>query len=422
MKRFLLLLLSLSLLLSGCGWMAGSYVSVVPYDHGGNRIDPGITAISTYQELRSALILMVENGEDRRILSLVDYPTNQIRSNLNQAIRNVLATHPIAAYAVENINYDIGNTGGVTAVAVTVEYNHNRSQLRELRQVNGMETAKSLVTGALERLEPDVVFLVTDYSYTDFDQFIRDYAQKYPDIIMEMPQVIEYTYPNTGPTRVVEITFSYETSRDSLKSMQSYVRPRFASASMFVSGEEIPEVRYQRLYAFLMETSEYTFETSITPTYSLLRHSVGDSRAFASVYAAMCRRSNLECHVVRGTREGESWSWNMIQVNGKWYHLDLVDCYLNGGYRLCYDEDMTGYVWDYTAYPSAQTPEPPPETTEPPQEQDREPEPTQGETESPEETTEPTEETTEPTQGETEPPEETTEPPQETTESTEPNQ
>ena len=32
MKRFLILLLCISLLLSGCGWMQGSYVSVVPYD------------------------------------------------------------------------------------------------------------------------------------------------------------------------------------------------------------------------------------------------------------------------------------------------------------------------------------------------------------------------------------------------------
>lgn len=356
MKRFLILLLCLTLLLSGCGWMAGSYASVVPYDQDDNRSDKGIMAISTYQELRSSLIRMIESGEDRMTLSLVDYPANQVENNMKQAIRNLMSTNPIASYAVESIDYDIGATGGVTAVVVTARYNHNRSQLRELRQVNGMETAKSLITGALERLEPDVVFLVTNYSFMDFDQFIRDYALQYPDIIMEMPQVTENIYPNTGTTRIVELSFTYETSRDSLKTMQSYVRPRFASASMFVSGDEIPHVRYQRLYAFLMETSEYTFETSITPTYSLLRHSVGDSRAFATVYAAMCRRANLECRVVSGTREGESWSWNMIQIDGEWYHLDLVDSYLSGGYRLRYDNEMTGYVWDYTAYPQAVAP------------------------------------------------------------------
>ena len=357
MKRILILLLCVVLLLSGCGWMRGSYASVVPYDQEDDRSDKGISAISTYQELRSALIQMIENGEDSRTLSLVDYPVNQVESNLKQAIRNVLTSNPVAAYAVENMDYVIGSTGGVSAVAVTVQYNHNRSQLRELRQVNSMETAQTLIIGALERLEPDVVFQISDYRYMDIDQFIRDYALSYPDMIMEMPQVTENIYPATGLNRIVEIKFTYENSREALKNMQSYVRPRFSSSTMFVSGEEIPMIRYQRLYAFLMETSDYTLETSITPTYSLLRHSVGDSRAFATVYAAMCRRANMECQVIFGTREGESWAWNMIQVDGVWYHLDLVDCYLSGGYRLRYDEEMTGYVWDYTAYPSAIAPE-----------------------------------------------------------------
>ena len=419
MKQILTLIFCFALVLSGCGWMEGSYVSVVPYDQGDNRVDPAITAISTYQELRSALSLMVENGEDGTTLSLVDYPINQIESNLNQAIRNVLTTNPIAAFAVEDIEYSIGTTGGVTAVALKVTYNHNRAEIRGLRHVKGMDTAKSLIIGAMERLEPGVVFLVSDYHYVDFDQYLRDYALEYPDVIMEMPQISENIYPNTGLSRIVEITFTYETSRDALKTMQSYVRPRFASASMFISGDEIPQVRYQRLYAFLMETSEYTFETSITPTYSLLRHSVGDSRAFAMVYAAMCRRSNLECRVISGTREGESWSWNMIQMNGQWHHLDLVDSSLNGGYRLRYDEEMTGYVWDYSAYPSAKTPEPPPETTEPPQENT---EPTEETTEPPQENTEPTEETTEPPRENTEPTEATTEPTLETTGSPETNQ
>ena len=44
-----------------------------------------------------------------------------------------------------------------------------------------------------------------------------------------------------------------------------------------------------------MERYDYRIETSITPAYSLLRHGVGDSRAFAVVYAAMCQQAGLEC-------------------------------------------------------------------------------------------------------------------------------
>lgn len=405
MKRFFLLLLCLALLLTGCNWMGGTYVSVVPYEKKDDHLDQGITAVSSYQELRTVLIHMIDAGEDSRTLSLEHFNSDQVETNVKLAIRNVLTSHPVAAYAVKDVTYDFGSTGGLSAVVLTVQYNHNRSQIKTLRQVKGMNAAKTLISGALERLEPDIVFQVTDFRNMDFDQFVRDYALEHPDMIMELPQITESVYPETGTTRIVELKFTYETSRDALKTMQNYVRPRFSSAAMFVSGEESPEIRFQKLYAFLMETSEYTFETSITPTYSLLRHSVGDSRAFATVYAAMCRRAGLDCRVISGTREGEPWSWNLISFEERYYHLDLVECHQGGSYQLYFDEEMTGYVWDYAAHPQSVPPELPPETTAPPEPTEPEdtPDETEPETTPPEVTVAPTvpQETEPPTTAET---------------------
>ena len=100
-----------------------------------------------------------------------------------------------------------------------------------------------------------------------------------------------------------------------------------------------------------MERFDYKVETSITPSYSLLRHGVGDSRAFATVYAAMCRAANLECIVVTGTRSGEPWSWNMICEDGYYWHVDLLNSNEKGKFEKKLDADMEGYVWDYSAYP-----------------------------------------------------------------------
>lgn len=400
MKQLIPLLLALALLLSGCGWMEGSYASVEPYLQSDDREDQGITSVSSYQEVREALISMIENAVDSRTLSLADFNSNHVETNLDLAIRSVLTNTPVGAYAVENIEYDLGSTGGVPAVVVTVHYNHNRSQIKAMRQVTGMEAAKELITGALSRLDSDLVMRISGYRQMDFVQLIQDYALRNPDVVMEIPQLTQNTYPEFGNVRILELKFTYETSRESLKAMQGYVRPMFSSAAMFVSGEEDPAVKYARLYAFLMETADYEMETSITPAYSLLRHSVGDSKAFATVFAAMCRRSGLECETVTGTREGEPWTWNIICENGQYYHLDLLGCYLTGGYRKALDEEMSGYVWDYAAYPQCVLPEPPPtEPTDPPD-------------------TEPHEDPTEPPTEPTEPPAEPTEP--ETTESTEP--
>ena len=114
-----------------------------------------------------------------------------------------------------------------------------------------------------------------------------------------------------------------------------------------------------------MERFDYPIETSITPAYSLLRHGVGDSRAFAMVYAAMCRSAGLECSIITGTHDGEPWTWNMVQDNGRYYHVDLLRSSGEGAFREFTDGEMSGYVWDYSAYPQSIAPSTPEQTEEP---------------------------------------------------------
>ena len=156
----------------------------------------------------------------------------------------------------------------------------------------------------------------------------------------------------TGESRVVELIFSYQTSRDALRRMQAQVKPVFESAVLYVSGDGDEYQKFSQLYAFLMERFDYKQETSIRPAYCLLRHGIGDSRAFAQVYAALCRDAGLTCMSVTGTRDGEPWTWNIIRDGEKFYHVDLLRCSADGKYREQTDEEMEGYVWDYSEYPA----------------------------------------------------------------------
>ena len=65
----------------------------------------------------------------------------------------------------------------------------------------------------------------------------------------------------------------------------------------------------------------------------------------------MCRRAGLEGSTVTGTRAGEAWYWNIIQDNGKYFHVDLLRCSETGSFEKKPDSRMSGYVWDYSAYP-----------------------------------------------------------------------
>lgn len=406
-KRTILFLLVLCVALTGCtSWLDGSYSWSEPHKNPGISEEQGITAVNDYMQLRSALGQMVEKGEVTRTFSVAGMPTDVVESNMKMAIHYASYSNPVGAYAVESIEYDLGTSGGVTAVVVTVTYNHNHSQIKTIRDVYGMSAAKDKIYEALNGMNAELVLKINNYEETDYAQLVQDYALERPDMVMEVPQITASVYPASGSVRVLELKFTYQTSRESLKIMQNYVQPKFSSAELFVKTEEDSSMKFARLYAFLMETTEYTVETSITPAYSLLRHGVGDSRAFASVFAAMCTRVGLDCRMISGTRAGEPWFWNLICEDGIYYHVDLLRCYREGVYQKLFDVDMVGYVWDYTAYPACIAPEEPEEDpTDPTEDPEKDPG---------EDPTDPPENPTNPPPGPTVPPMEPTDPTEET--------
>lgn len=384
MRRLSVIILALCLLLTGCGWMDGSYSSVTPHQQHSGGNESTVESADSYLQLRTALENMVLTGTESGVISVAEIPQDRLEEFLDMAVRYVRDSFPMGAYAVENISCEIGTLGGSTALAVDIQYLHERQEILSVRQVADMEEARKLIGTALSQYDPGLVMLIGDYQFTDIHQMVEDYAEENPGAVMEIPETSAQLYPNSGRQRILELKFTYQSSRDSLRAMEDTVTRVFNSAALYVSHDATDHQKLSQLYSFLMERfSDYQIKTSITPAYSLLNHGVGDSNAFAVVFAEMCQRAGVESHVVVGTRRGEPWSWNIVLEDGYYYHVDLLSCRQWGGYHPTNDGQMEDYVWDYSAYPDCPGRPVVPEETQPPTEE------TQG-TE-PEETTGPTE-------------------------------
>lgn len=350
-QKLICLLLVLSLLLTGCGISDGKkYVSVKPHREQRQNTQTEAAVAENSLDLMRFLEEMIRRGTENGIIYLADYPEERVADGMEIAVGYAMNTYPLGAYAVEKIDYEIGTNGGLSAMAVKIAYRHSDAQIRQIRNIGSMDEAKPLVEEALKDYDARLVLRAEMYFETDFQQMVRSFAETYPETVVETPQVTVGVY-GTGPGRVVELSFTYQNGRDALRLMHSQVKPVFDAAALYVSGDGADRQKYAQLYAFLMERFDYKVETSITPAYSLLHHGVGDSRAFATVYAAMCRRAGLECMVVTGARNGEPWVWNMILDNGYYRHVDLLRSNEQGKFREMTDREMTGYVWDYSAYP-----------------------------------------------------------------------
>ena len=347
-QKLTCLLLALCLALTGCG--RRKYVSVQPHREQRQNAQTEAAVAENSLDLIHILEEMIRSGADHGIIFIPEYPADQVEGGMEVAVGYAMNTDPLGAYAVENIGYEVGTNAGLPAMAVDISYRHSKAQIRQIRNIVSMGEAKPMLEKALKEYDDHLVIQAQMYFETDFQQMVRSFAETYPEYVMETPQVTVDVY-GTGPGRVVELNFAYQNGRDTLRNMQGQVQPVFDAAALYVSGNGADRQKFAQLYAFLMERFEYKVETSITPAYSLLHHGVGDSRAFATVYAAMCRQAGLECMVVTGTRSGEPWVWNIVADNGTYQHVDLLRCSELGRFREVADRDMGGYVWDYSAYP-----------------------------------------------------------------------
>ena len=371
MKRLLPLCLIMVVLFTGCStWLDGSYHSITPHKADSAPSDAGNETVYNYSELYAALIRMVENVKDSGLLMAPNYREDRLADDMKWAVSSLMKENPVAAYALEDVQWEVGTSGGQTAVSVTMEFSKSKTEVLRIRKVASQAEAMGQIAKALEQCESRLVLYLSRYIGSDFVQLVEDYSAENPHIVMEVPKVTAISYPENRAIRIIELNFTYENSRERLRYMRNEVSPVFRAAVLNVSGDaEAPE-KFELLYAFLMERHNYTYNTSITPAYSLIKHGEGDAKTFATVYAAMCREAGLECLVVTGTRNGEAWYWNLLSDGENWHHLDLLRCNQENGFCWHTDGEMTDYVWDYAQYPASvpvelPTPTVPPETTVP---------------------------------------------------------
>ena len=362
-KKYFLLLICMSLLLTGCGWMDGYYVHISDHQEQNIQIQDKTLTASSYLELQQVIAQMVRSGTSEGLIYLSDYAQGTAESSMYVVTRWLTSKDPVGAYAVDSLEYEIGANSGKPAIAVTINYRHSPTEIQQIRHVKNSNQAEAALGASLESLKPGIVMLVDEYEAVDYIQMVSDYAEAHPQTIMEIPHVAETVY-GTGEERVVELNFSYRSSRDALKLMRRQVEPVFEAAKLYISEDAPMLQQYAQLYSFLMERFDYRIQSSITPSYSLLHHGVGDSKAFAIVYAAMCRSVNLDCRIINGTRDGSPWTWNLIDLGGHFGHMDLLQSSLAGGFHVLNSEEMQGYVWDYSAAPGDSMPESPEELQE----------------------------------------------------------
>lgn len=360
MKRILAAAIAILLLCSGCAsfrsaeyWNVEEHVDPFSYKE---TTEPAETAperltAGDYYELRAMLLSLMTDGIEHAEIYLESY-NGRKDEDLKRAVAYVSGSDPVGAYAIDYINYELTREKGQYLVTYDAVYRRSASEIASIRSVRGNEQANTLLCASLEEFAPSVTLQISGYSEEDFEKTICEYCLYHPDKTVPCTDISVSVYPDSGNVRVVEIHLQYDQSREELRMIASDTAAALSSAYDYMRYGRTALARAELALSYLVGRFDYEQSESAS-VYSLLCEGIANSTAFSSAFAYLCQRADIPCVVVNGTKDGEPYTWTMLQIDELWYHADISATVLQESrtLNLLTDGQMAGYSWDTETYP-----------------------------------------------------------------------
>lgn len=164
-----------------------------------------------------------------------------------------------------------------------------------------------------------------------------------------------------GTKTALSFKMNYETSLEQIKEINEYVKKE-ADKILLVTKEKHEVIK--KINDLLKETVSYGYSKSGVNTnyafsaYGVVKESVAMNMGYAFIIERFMNYLNYESDIVYGMIDGKSDYWNLIKLDGKWYHLDVAynDKTNSADYLLKSDSFMSkNRTWDYGRYEKANT-------------------------------------------------------------------
>lgn len=374
MKRLLLLLLAVSTLLAGCGGLYKTeYLSLSEHDAPyalrettaapTEETEPERPTASDYYGMRAILTDFVTEGVEHGEILLRDYSGN-IEVDLKRVVRFLTTQDPVCAYATDYVSYERSESEGGWLIAFNMVFRRSTGEIAAIEPVRGNEAALKRMLNALTQQQSSLTLQVSGYTNEDFASLLQEYCLQHPDEIVDPPEFSVAVYPKTGNVRVVEVHYVYDNDRETLRGMRAEAQEVLNSAYSYIRYAKTDRIKLELLYFYLTSRFNYDEPAEDATVYSLLCQGKSNNRCMAAVVRYLCEKTDIPCSLVAGRKSGGPYYWNIIQVDGQYYHLDFQqDALEKVPLRFSYETELPhAYIWDVDAYPRCLPPDPDPET------------------------------------------------------------
>lgn len=208
-----------------------------------------------------------------------------------------------------------------------------------------------LVT-TVENMETEFVLPEEErVNMTDFKKVWNYYRLDYPQHFWR-DSVWDY---RTDNGYVVDGTIRYAMTREERDSRRAAMEDAVDSFLAGISGDRNEYERERAIYETLCRYAFYDTEATSEVIYDLtgpLVDGIGSCEGYAEAFQYLLYRAGIQCLSVEGNADGIPHKWNVVRIDGEYYHVDVTwgdawgkdDILLYGYLNLPYAEISRDHV------------------------------------------------------------------------------
>ena len=363
----LVLLGSLFVLSSCASILEGETLSVTPHKtspENASLQSAAVPDVASYDELKKQILSMIGEHTEEAVFNMAFMDDSDVLANVERVCRSIAFDNAYGAYSVYYINSDVTQIVSYYEVRITINYRHTKSQIDSIVTAYSQRYLRSTVLTALEEHAAGVSIL-TDMSIVTEDyiaELVRELYRNNPLTVIALPSVETEVFTGSGNDRVIDISFKYIYSPRLLSSMAASIN---SSVDAYLDNitESTDAILLLSLCEKLTDSVYFDIESAADPevteqslpasAYGALVSKRATSEGYALAFKVLCDKLGLECTVVDGRYNNSPHFWNIVCIDGSYYHIDVSRCDISGydSAFLKNDNDIiNNYWWDTQNY------------------------------------------------------------------------
>lgn len=139
-------------------------------------------------------------------------------------------------------------------------------------------------------------------------------------------------------------------------------------ANKLAKGKKSDAAKVKAVHDYIIKNTAYDYDNYIInqipkadyTAVGLLKNKTAVCEGYAKTFYALMNLMNIPCKMVTGKGNGGDHAWNLINLGGKWYHIDVTwddpvpdqKGYIGYGYFLLSDQEMArDHTWTKSDFP-----------------------------------------------------------------------